>query len=127
MQRIETGLDFPDVHGYVMHTHIETCQPNFLLLWFHKHTVDASELIDVNILLAEACLEFVNVEITPFLPAVKSYSIEGLEVTNRTKKRLNIDFESGAMSISFAAAVYVKSFKPLGKLPEEIKTRLGLQ
>ena len=123
MENLETKAGFPDVDGYVMHSHIECHASDSVTLSFHTHTPDLIDLINVQVFLLGASMKAANVELDPHLPFMTSYSITEEIIQGRRRNLLTIAFEKGEMSFLFEDAFHVRSRRPLN-VPAELKERL---
>ena len=126
MVESEVSMGFPNVEGYVMHTHIECNSPHSIMLWFHNTSDDLSNMINVQAYLFNAYIRAANVEINPFFPLMKSHVLKGEVVQGNQMSLLTVFFEKGEMSFLFEKACYVRSQRPLGPIPDELKKKLRL-
>ena len=125
MEFLETKVGFPDINDYVMHNHID-CHPSVsIMLWFHSHTPDLASIINVQVFLLGASMKGANVELNPFFPFVKSYSITEEIIQGGHKNLLHIIFEKGEISFLFEEVFHVRSIRYVGPVSDELKKGLA--
>lgn len=98
MEILDTKPGFPDISDHVTHNHVDCHSPESIMLWFHRHTPDLTAIINVQIFLLGASMKGANVELNPFFPDIRSYSIKKEAGQGRDRNLLTIVFEKGEMS-----------------------------
>lgn len=119
MEILDTKPGFPDISDHVMHNHVDCRSPESIMLWFHRHTPDLTAIINVQIFLLGASMKGANVELNPFFPDIRSYSIKKEAGQGRDRNLLTIVFEKGEMSFLFDEAFHVRSIRRIGHTPDE--------
>lgn len=121
MKITEAEMEFPNIDGYMMHSHVDSHSPILVSLWFYQHAPDLSSIINIHLFLVGARMVQADVELNPFFPTVVSYSVEQSSSQAKGDDILKIKFERGEISFSFQKVFYVKNTQPIGHIPDELK------